>query len=74
MQPSSLLALTATFSSIFSVLAQSQIVLEGSERSQCAQVTKLEGILNFINDTAQLAEYETRHNLTKDEVDDIVDS
>jgi hypothetical protein len=53
------------------VFAQSQIVLEGPERWQCAEITKLEGILAFIDDTAQLDAYESRHNLTQDEIDDI---
>ena len=55
----------------FGDIFKDQTLLAGSERRQCIEVRKLEGIVNLVNDVEEFAQFESRHNLTQSEIDDI---
>jgi hypothetical protein len=68
--------LTFVATSIFSTLVEAsalkdQLVLDFTERRQCAEVVKLEAILDLVNSAEELEQFGTRHNLTQIEIDDI---
>jgi hypothetical protein len=48
-----------------------QTILDFSDRRQCSEVRKLEGILSLVNDPDELAQFQERHNLTQSELGDI---
>jgi len=74
MRPSSILPLVVAFYLSMLVHAdslQDQSVLDFSERRQCAELVKLEAILDLVNNAEELEEFGSRHNLTQTDIDEI---
>jgi hypothetical protein len=74
MRASHILTLVATFAISSLVEAtglKDQLILDFTERRQCAEIVKLEAIVDLVTNVEELAQFQARHNLTQVEIDEI---